>query len=221
MDKTLIIDFDSTFVTVEVMDELAAVTLENFPEKEKIVSEVREITRLGMEGKIPFNESLARRIKLLQGNKSQVEKLAKEVKEKVSVSIRKNKKFFLENADSIYIISGGFKEVIIPIVSEFGIVPDHVFANTFRFDEKGNIIGVDENNLLSQAGGKVKQIKAANLTGEIYIIGDGFTDYQIKEAGLAQKFIAFSENIRRPNVVALADYEVFSWEEFLNQEKGG
>lgn len=32
MTKNFIIDFDSTFVTVEVMDELAAVALKNAPD---------------------------------------------------------------------------------------------------------------------------------------------------------------------------------------------
>jgi D-3-phosphoglycerate dehydrogenase len=48
--------------------------------------------------------------------------------------------FFKQNAHNIYIISNGFKEIIIPIVQEYGIKPEQVLANTFKFDHEGNII---------------------------------------------------------------------------------
>ena len=46
-----IIDFDSTFVTVESLEELAKITLKDKSGKEEILKEVSRITNLGMEGK--------------------------------------------------------------------------------------------------------------------------------------------------------------------------
>lgn len=55
----------------------------------------------------------------------------------------RNKAFFKQNAHHIDIISNGFKEIIIPIVQEYGIRPKQVLANTFKFDYDGNIIGFE------------------------------------------------------------------------------
>jgi len=214
-----IIDFDSTFVQVEVMDELACVALRDSANRDEIVSLIKEITRLGMEGKIPFDESLERRVALLSASKSHVDELINQVAQKISVSIEKNRAFFWTNRENVYIISGGFKEIIVPIVKSFGIPHENVFANTFVFDSDGNITGVDTVNLLSQEGGKVKQVASLSLTGFVYVIGDGYTDYQIKEAGLANKFVAFTENVKRPNVIEKADFVASTFDDFLALEE--
>ena len=61
----------------------------------------------------------------------------------------------------------------------------------------GNIIGFDKENILSENNGKVNKLKELNLNGDVYVIGDGYNDYEIKAAGLANKFYAFTENIER------------------------
>ena len=213
-----VIDFDSTFVQVEVMDELAAVALSGCPDRDEIIGLIKETTRMGMEGKIPFNESLRRRVALLSANKSHLDELVVAVAGKISLSFERNRDFFWTYRENVYIISGGFKEVIVPIVQGFGIPEENVFANTFIFDADSNIIGVDTANLLSQEGGKVKQVASLDLPGTVYVIGDGYTDYQIKEAGLAHKFVAFTENVSRPNVIAKADFVASSFDEFLDTE---
>jgi D-3-phosphoglycerate dehydrogenase len=218
-DCKIIIDFDSTFVETEVMDELAALSLRNCPNRDEIVNSVQEITRLGMDGKITFDKSLEQRIALLSTDREEIEELTRNTASRITKSILRNRDFFLANSKNIYIISGGFKDVIVPVVRDFGIRPENVFANTFVFNELGNVIGVDTENFLAQEKGKVKQVKALNLSGSVYIIGDGFTDYQIKEAGLADKFVAFTENIDRPKVTEVADLVVKSFDEFLEKEK--
>ena len=47
-----------------------------------------------------------------------------------------------------------------------------------------DIIGFDENNILCSNKGKANQIKSLNLDGEILVLGDGYTDYEIKEEGV-------------------------------------
>ncbi len=214
-NKTFIIDFDSTFIQVETLDELAATALEGKPDRPEIVEKISEITRLGMEGRIPFDESLRRRIALLTAEKSHVQKLTKRLKHKISPSIKRNKSFFKKHGKKILILSGGFKEIVIPIVKSYGIPEKNVFANTFIFSKSGQISGFDKKNPLSKEGGKLELIKSLNLTDEIYVLGDGHTDYQLKEAGLAHKFFAFTENVKRESVVEKADREAPNFEEFL------
>src|SRR5688572_20777942 len=219
LNKYFVIDFDSTFTKVEAFDVLADISLKDHPEREERKDQIHRITNQGMDGTISFRDSLEQRLTLLAPSRHHLEPLIQKLKGSVSESFKRNKEFFQKFADNIYIISNGFKEFIEPIVVEFGIKPENILANEFRFDEAGNVIGFDINNPLSANGGKVEQLKKLNLPGDVYVIGDGYTDYEIKHAGLANKFYAFTENITRENVKNKADHITPSLDEFLYLNK--
>lgn len=217
--KYYVIDFDSTFTKVEALDVLGEISLAGEVNKEELLKKITEITDQGMGGGLSFRESLEDRLRLLKAGKHHLEPLTERLKEKISSSFIRNRIFFEENRDHIFIISNGFKEFIVPIVSEFGIKEENVFANTFRYDQEGNITGFDTENVLSSNNGKVEQLKRLNLKGDVYVIGDGYTDYEIKAAGLANKFYAFTENVERENVLENADHITPSFDEFLYMHK--
>ena len=214
-----IIDFDSTFTQVEALDELCIISLSNNPEKDEILGTIKDITNQGMEGKISLRDSLDQRLKLLHAHKDHLEPLVAELKKKVSKSFKRNKQWITEHNDAIYILSNGFKEFIEPVVADFGIKPSHVLANNFLFDKDNNIIGFDRDNVLSENQGKVKKIEELGLDGEVIVIGDGHTDYEIKSAGKAHKFYAFTENVTRQSVVDKADHVAPSLDEVLYMSK--
>ena len=213
--ETFIFDFDSTFIQVEALDVLCGVIYENNATGQQVLTEIQRLTDLGMEGKLSLKESLTKRIDLLQANRDQLANVITKLKSKVSDSVVRNRNFFKQNADNIYIISNGFKEIIIPIVQEFGIKADHVLANTFRFDHEGKIIGFDEKDELCENQGKVKKIKSLNLQGDAFMIGDGYTDYETLKGGVVSKFYAFTENVSRSIVVDNADRHAPSLDEIL------
>lgn len=210
-----IIDFDSTFTQVEALDELARISLATHPAKELIYEEIDRLTNLAMNGQLSFRDSLAGRVKLLEANRDHLKKLVSVLKKKVSPSFLRNREFFKRHSDSALIVSGGFKEFIIPVVAPYHIRQENVYANTFTFDEAGNITGYDETNPLSEEGGKVKLLKQLQLPGKIYGIGDGYSDFQLKESGLIERFFAFTENIERKSVSEKADHVTPSFDEFL------
>ena len=211
----LIIDFDSTFVTVESLDELAHIVLKDNPESAQRLETIRAITRAGMEGSIPFDESLSKRLKFLNINQKDIHAATIVLAKKVTPSFKRNKQFLMENSQNILIISGGFYEMIIPIVSEYGILEDQVFANKFVYKGTSRIAHVDSQNIMAQSGGKVAQVNALGLAGEIHVIGDGYTDYQIKSEGPAKKFFAFIENIRRNSVCEVADVVLSNIDDYI------
>ena len=219
MSLNIIIDFDSTFVKVEAFDELATISLANHHESSKIINEIKNITNLGMEGKISISESLDYRIKLLHANVTHIDTLVARLKQQITISFVRNKDFIKNHAQNIYIVSSGFKEYIIPVASEYGIDESHVYANTFSYDDTGNITGIDNTNLLCQELGKVKCVSNLGLSGEIHVIGDGYTDYEIKQQGVATKFYAFIENIKRDAVISVAECIIPNFDEFLFQNK--
>ncbi len=217
--RHFVIDFDSTFTQVEALDVLGEISLEGHPEKEQRLQKLVDLTNQGMGGQLAFRDSLQQRLQLLDANEKHLEPLIEKLRKKVSVSFVRNEDFFKEYRDRIYIVSNGFKEFIIPIVKELGVKPENVFANTFEFDEKGDVTGFDYDNVLSSNNGKVEQLKQLDLKGDVYVIGDGYTDYEIKAAGLANKFYAFTENVSRQNILENADHITPSLDEFLYVNK--
>ncbi|MEP2056403.1 MAG: phosphoglycerate dehydrogenase [Maribacter litoralis] len=215
VSRKYVFDFDSTLTRVEALDVLAEMTLEGRSNKEEVIQEIQKITNLGIDGDISFTDSLERRIKLLNAKKEDLDGLVENLRNKISKSIAANKEFFEKYADDIYVISCGFKEFIDPIVKEYNIPSERVYANTFKFDEEGNIIGFDEKNVLSQHNGKIDCLKQMNLDGEVQVIGDGYSDYVMREAGIADKFFAYTENVHREKAANNADYVTPSLDEFL------
>lgn len=210
-----VIDFDSTFTKVEGLDELAAIALAGNKDKDKIVGEIKSITDKGMLGEIGFADSLKARVALLPANRSHVDELIEFLMGQISPSFARNKEFISQNAEHIYIVSSGFKDFIVPVAVSMGIKAENVYANSFVYDAEGNITGFDDTCALSKDKGKVILLNELNLQGEIYAIGDGYTDYEMREAGLASKFFAFTENVERQKVVEKADEVVASFDEFL------
>ncbi|TRX52184.1 phosphoglycerate dehydrogenase [Fulvivirga sp. M361] len=217
--KYFVIDFDSTFTQVEALDILGEIALEGHVEKENRLHKIKEITDEGMSGSLTFRESLVQRLEILDAHKNHLPLLVDRLKGEVSKSFKRNKEFFKNYTDNIFIISNGFKDFIVPIVEEYHIKADNVFANSFEFDEGGSIVGFDHNNALSINGGKAEQLKQLDLQGDVYVIGDGYTDYEIKAAGMANKFYAFTENVTRDNVLEKADHITPSLDEFLYLNK--
>ncbi|MEK7107207.1 MAG: phosphoglycerate dehydrogenase [Patescibacteria group bacterium] len=213
--RYFIIDFDSTFAKVETLEELISISLKGNNKKEEIMKGIREITNAAMEGRLSFAESLEKRVALMSSNKKDIETLVKFLKKNVTPSFARNRKFLKEYGSNIYIFSGAFREFVVPIVKPYGIPEKNIFANTFLYDKKGNITGFDKKNPLSKKGGKVTQLQDLKLEGEIYVIGDGWSDYELRESGLAHKFFAFTENVTRAPVVEKADHVVPTFDEFL------
>ena len=119
----LLVDFDSTFVTVETIDEISKLSC-----KRESAEKIEKITIKAMEGKISFQEALSNRIKIINANKNHVKQIKALLKNKISPTFSLNKKFIINNADNFYIISGGFKEIIFDIVKDFGIKEKNVFV---------------------------------------------------------------------------------------------
>jgi len=213
--RKYVFDFDSTLTRVEALDVLAEMTLHGKSNRDEVIHEIQEITNLGIDGDISFTESLERRIKLLKANRNDLDPLVDELRQKISKSIAANKEFFEKYSEDIYVISCGFKEFIDPIVEEYNIPSERVFANTFKFDEEGNIIGFDEKNVLATHNGKIECLKQLDLEGEVQVIGDGYSDYVMREAGIAHKFFAYTENVHRDKAADNADHVTPNLDEFL------
>jgi D-3-phosphoglycerate dehydrogenase len=215
---TYVFDFDSTLVRIETLEVLADIALAGVPDAAAIRAEVEALTDQAMAGDLPFGEALRRRLALLPLTRTHVAELASRILDEGTPSVRRNLRFFRENAGRIVILSGGFREIIAPLAAHLHVPAERVLCNDLIYDADGRVVGVDEANPLSQAGGKPTLIRSLNLPGPVVMIGDGWTDAEVKLEGGADRFHAFTEIVRRDRVVAAADTEAPSMDEFLHTE---
>lgn len=195
-----IFDFDSTLVKTESLNDIINLSLNNDKEK---MEEIDNITKMGMEGIITFKESLERRLNLSIITKNMIEnitnKITKDITDGMLEFIFKLKQYKNVN---IFIVSGGFTEMIIPTANILGIPDKNIFANKFILSNE-KVIGVEDSLLLQQSG-KAHLIKWAKenkiMTGTTIMIGDGYTDLETFLEGAVDYHIYFAGVINRDNV---------------------
>ncbi|MGE6956112.1 phosphoglycerate dehydrogenase [Brevundimonas sp. NPDC003935] len=213
-----IFDFDSTLVRIETLEALADIALSDAPDAAAKKAEIAALTDQAMTGQVDFGTALRRRLELLALTRGHVEALTDRILDEASASIRRNVDFFERHAERVYILSGGFREVIAPLAARLGIAADHVLANDLIYDDEGRVTGVDDATPLSRDNGKPEVIKALNLTGPVVMVGDGWTDAEVKLAGAADRFYAFTEVVSRQKVIEVADATAASLDEVLFAE---
>lgn len=213
-----IFDFDSTLVRIETLEALADIALSDAPDAAAKKAEIASLTDQAMTGQVDFGTALRLRLELLALNRSHVEALSDRILDEASASIRRNVDFFERHAERVYILSGGFREVIAPLAARLGIAADHVLANDLIYDTEGLVTGVDDANPLSRDNGKPEVINALKLAGPVVMVGDGWTDAEVKLAGAADRFYAFTEVVSRAKVIEVADAVAASLDEVLFAE---
>lgn len=214
----LVFDFDSTLVGFESLDELASIALEGRPDREVVLAEVRALTERAMSGELAFQDALAQRLTRLPLTRSHVQALAQRAVAGLTPSVRQNREVFRRLGNQVAIVSGGFEDIIQPVADWLGIAADKVRANRLLYDAEGRVTGVDTTRATARAGGKVEAVRDLNLPGPVVMVGDGWTDAEVKQAGAADRFYAFTEVVRRAPVIAAADAEVRSLDELLHAE---
>jgi D-3-phosphoglycerate dehydrogenase len=216
----LVFDFDSTLVSVEGLDELFARSLEGADDRGERIAAFREITDLGMAGALSADESLSRRLGVLEADRTMVHEVAEAISRTLSPSVTRNLDFFRRRLPWIHVVSGGFEELIVPTLDRLGIPPSHLQAHRFRWDADGRIAGLDPTTVMA-TGGKPAVLERIRDEGTpVWMVGDGATDLEVREMGLADRFIAFTENRYRDPVVAKADHVASSMDDLIGLLEG-
>jgi phosphoserine phosphatase len=180
MSKILLLDADSTLFNEEVIDLLA--------QKAGVGQKVAEITKQAMQGVLDFPTALKQRVMLLR---DLPENVLSEVSEEISIT--KGGRELISVAQSkgfvISVVSGGFEEVISPIMQELGIA--YFRANTLEIED-GKLTGYVLGEIVDQAA-KTKWLldlseKFQIVAQDTIAIGDGANDIgmvQAAEIGIA------------------------------------
>ena len=218
-DWTLILDFDSTIIKGESFDLLAETVFEDCSESNLKFQEIKKLTDDGMEGKISFQQSLYKRLRILELDQLHLNKSIKLVTKLISPSFKENIDWLKRYRDNILIFSGGFKDMIKPVAIKLGLKKENIYANELIF-KNGKFNGVNEKSALSRSGGKLNQAKQLGLDKNLIVVGDGITDWEIKKLGDQVTFFAYTENVSRKNVVKKADFKANNFDEVVKYIKG-
>lgn len=212
---TFVLDFDSTLIRLEMMDVMAEVAIPDPLARAAAQSKLRELIDAAMAGRMDYRESLQHRLALLRLPRGKMTEVAKRLQQEITPSFLRNREFLANHTNHIHVLTGGFREMAEPVIRDLGLRSDHLHANTLTFDAQGVSDGCDWDNPLSREGGKIEVVRALKLDGRVIVVGDGWSDYHIRAAGLAERFYVCTENISRPEVVAKADHVAPNFDEVL------
>jgi phosphoserine phosphatase len=117
---------------------------------------------------------------------------------------------------AVYLVSGGFTQMILPVADALRVPRARVHANTLLFDAAtGAFAGFDEAAPTSRDGGKaavLRALKAAHGYAPLIMVGDGATDLQARPP--ADAFVGYGGVVEREVVRKGADWFVKDWAEF-------
>ena len=208
-------DVDSTFCEDESIDEIAAFL--------GVGDQVAALTARAMGGTVLFQDALRDRLAVMKPSFSDIEKYLASHPPLVSPGIPELLNTLRQQGKEIFLVSGGFRQIIHPLAAGLDIPVTQVFANTILFDENdGSYAGFDPGEFTSHSGGKaeaVVHIKKQWGLSKIIMVGDGATDAEAKQPGGADAFIGYGGTVFRENIAERADWYVMKIEEITNALK--
>jgi D-3-phosphoglycerate dehydrogenase len=218
-------DVDSTALTIESLDRLFAIVLDDNSDAPALNERFAHITEAGMSGSLTFEESISDRVKLLadaKAHQEHVEQLKQEVPRYITATFMRCAPWISERLrqEKFHFFSGGFEDYLQePLSDTFGAESHQVRANKFVYDRNGYIIGYDEARLLAQSHGKAKLIKALReadkphekIKGYVVMLGDGNNDRQAKAEGGANEFWQYVGNLAPDKRRLQADATVYNF----------
>lgn len=203
-------DVDSTVCLDEGIDELAEFCGAG--------EAVAEWTSKAMNGSVTFEDALAARLSLFNPSLSQVQDFIDKRPPRISPGISELINKLKATGTDVYLVSGGFRQMIKPVALQLGIPLENIFANRLLFESSGEFLGFDKDEFTSRSGGKataVQHIRKVYDYKTLIMIGDGATDLEARRPGGADLFICYGGVQLRESVASQADWLVFNFQDLL------
>lgn len=205
---TVVFDFDSTLVPVESLEE----TLRAGGVSAERLASIEAVTRDGMEGRIPYRVSLERRLAMAAPRRADVARVAEDLAGRLTHGAEEVVAAVAARGHGVFIVSGAFRDVLLPSARRLGIPPERVWGVRARWDGEGRFLGLQDEDPMRE--GKVEGVRGLPepWPRPAVGVGDGATDLALLRAGLVDVFLAYTEHQRRPGALEGGVPEVRSME---------
>jgi glycerol-3-phosphate dehydrogenase (NAD+) len=218
-------DVDCTITKQDGLDDLA-----EFLGKGE---EVRQLTNAAMNGDMDLDTALQKRLDIMEPT---VDKLTAYIQSNPALprlvpGIQDLIKELQARKVEVFLISGGFRELILPLADVLGIPRGNIYANRFVYVADDNlddheyfpkirVKGLDPSQPTSREGGKaeaIRQIRAKKPLQTVVMVGDGITDLEaVQETGRADLFVGYGGVVKRTNVQERADWFVTDYQDLID-----
>jgi phosphoserine phosphatase len=177
--KLLVMDMDSTLITIETIDELADLV--------NLKPQVAKITEQAMRGEIEYNESLQRRVALLKGLDESALRRVYDERLKLSPGAETLLAAAKKHGIKTLLVSGGFTHVTEWLKPRLGL--DYTYSNTLGV-EAGKLTGDVAGRIVNADAKRDELLRVSTSLGiqreQIIGMGDGANDLKfMAECGVS------------------------------------
>ena len=182
-------DVDSTLVTIEGIDVLAADD-----------AAVVELTEAAMNGEVPLEDVYGRRLEIVRPTRAQIEDLGRRYVETLVPGARETIARLRDHGIEVHLLTAGLEPAVLLLAKELRISDRFVHAVGIALDDNGTYRDYDRGSFLTRRGGKAVVIRdiRSRAHGSAAFVGDGMTD--VEAADMVELFIGFGGVRIRPEV---------------------
>ncbi|MDG2044534.1 MAG: HAD-IB family phosphatase [Maricaulis sp.] len=206
MSRLIAFDVDSTLLRVESLDSAIEHALGQLDDGAQRLRQLHDITDAGMTGRMALGDSLQQRLKLAILDRSLVETIADTLRDRVTPGMKILLKALREQGDEVHAVSGGFEDLLHPVLTDLGFAAGNIHANQFTY-LADRVDGLNLDYPLARNGGKAEILRSiSGPYSTVIMVGDGMTDFEAFEGGAADRFIGFGGIAARGVVIAAAEH---------------
>ena len=182
--RLLVMDMDSTLITIETIDELADLV--------GLKQQVAAITARAMRGEIEYDESLRHRLALLKGLEASALDRVYDERLKLTPGAETLLAAIKRGGIKTLLVSGGFTRITERLKPRLGL--DYTYANTLDSND-GKLTGEILGRIVNAEGKRDELVRVREAMGidrsQVIAIGDGANDLKfMAEAGVSVAFHA-------------------------------
>uniref|UniRef100_A0A515EIS9 Glycerol-3-phosphate dehydrogenase [NAD(+)] n=1 Tax=Dunaliella salina TaxID=3046 RepID=A0A515EIS9_DUNSA len=196
-----------------------------------VKDEVFALTQQAKDGTMNLSETLEEVLRIINCTPDDVRRFVQQhpPEKRLTKGIVNLIKTLQKRGVAVYMISGGFREDIMPIAKYLGVPRENVFANRMNWqwdDETGQptrLSGFDESQPTAFNMGKIRaisKIREDHPYNTVVMIGDGATDMEaVQSSQGADLFIGYGGVVERPAVAEAAEWFVYDHDELTRALK--
>jgi phosphoserine phosphatase len=191
----IIFDVDSTLVTIEGVDWLAA--------QKGVSDEVAHLTQQSMDGSIAIEAIFEQKLNMLSPSKSELELIGNHYCKTLTEDSAEVIEALQSLRKEVWLVTGSFEPAIAILAQMLQVPLANIRTNTVYFEDCGCYKAIDATGHLTKQDGKARIVKELGRGKQTAFIGDSVTDLATKP--FVDLFVGYTGVITRKKILEEAD----------------